>query len=128
MRAVVQRVLSSHVEVEGRTVGQINHGFMVLLGVGQGDDEAAARYLADRVSGLRVFNDEAGKMNLSLTQVGGSILVVSQFTLYADCHRGRRPGFTGAAPPEIAKRVYDLFCDEIRNKSIPVALVFSRQI
>lgn len=120
MRAVVQRVLSSHVEVEGRTVGQIEHGFMVLLGVGQGDDVAGAKYLADRVVGLRVFADEAGKMNLSIAQVGGAILVVSQFTLYADVHRGRRPGFSSAAPPEMANSLYEIFCNEIRSRSIPV--------
>ncbi len=120
MRAVIQRVKSSHVVVDRETVGTIEQGLMVLLGVGQGDDSKKAAYLADRVAGLRIFADEAGKMNLSVTQVGGAVLVVSQFTLFADCYRGRRPGFTDAADPNIAKHLYEFFCDELRRLNIPV--------
>jgi len=120
MRAVIQRVKSSHVVVDHETVGDIETGLMVLLGVGQGDDSKKAAYLADRVVGLRIFADEAGKMNLSVAQVGGAILVVSQFTLFADCYRGRRPGFTDAADPNTAKQLYEFFCDELRKQSIPV--------
>lgn len=120
MRAVIQRVRSSHVVVEGQTVGAISKGLMVLLGVGQGDDASNAAHLADRIAGMRIFADEAGKMNLSVSQVSGSILVVSQFTLYADCSRGRRPGFTGAADPTTAKLLYERFCEVLRKLSIPV--------
>lgn len=120
MRAVLQRVRSSHVVVDNETVGSIDHGLMILLGVGQGDDTKKAIYLADRVAGLRIFSDEAGKMNLSVAQVGGSILVISQFTLFADCSRGRRPGFTEAADLVTAKNLYEFFCDELRRLNIPV--------
>ena len=121
MRAVIQRVKSSHVVVEHETVGAIEQGFLVFLGVGQGDNIQKATDLADRVAGLRIFADEAGKMNLSIEQVKGSILVVSQFTLFADCSRGRRPSFTQAAEPITAKNLYDYFCDELRIRNIPVA-------
>ncbi len=121
MRAVIQRVKSSHVVVDHKTVGTIEKGLMVLLGVGQGDDSKKASYIADRIAGLRIFGDDAGKMNLSVAQVGGAILVVSQFTLYADCYRGRRPGFTDAAAPDTAKQLYEFFCDELRAQSIPVS-------
>ena len=120
MRAVIQRVQSSHVVVEGQTVGAISKGLMVLLGVGQGDDASNAAYLADRIAGMRIFADEAGKMNLSVAQTGNSILVVSQFTLYADCYRGRRPSFTGAADPTTAKLLYECFCEELRKLGISV--------
>ncbi|MDZ4849344.1 MAG: D-aminoacyl-tRNA deacylase [Pirellulaceae bacterium] len=120
MRAVIQRVTSSKVVVDQVTVGSIDKGFLVLLGVGQGDDVEKAAYLADRIAGLRVFADAEGKMNLSVSQIGGSVLVVSQFTLYADCYRGRRPGFTNAAEPVIAKHLYESFCDELRRRNIPV--------
>lgn len=120
MRAVVQRVLRSSVTVEGKIVGEIEKGFMVLLGVGEGDGAAEAAYLADRVAGLRVFADENGKMNLSIKQIGGAVLAVSQFTLYADVDRGRRPGFTGAAGPVVAKELYEQFCDELRKLEVPV--------
>lgn len=120
MRAVIQRVKSSHVVVDQEIVGTIQQGLMVLLGVGQGDDAKKAAYLADRVAGLRIFADDAGKMNLSVSQVGGAILVVSQFTLYADCYRGRRPGFTDAADPSTAKQLYEFFCDELRRQNIPI--------
>ena len=101
MRAVVTRVSSASVAIDGRTVGQIGQGFLVLLGIAPTDTEAQADKLADKVCGLRVFEDEAGKMNLNLETVGGSLLVVSQFTLYADT-KSRRPGFTGAAKPDIS--------------------------
>jgi D-aminoacyl-tRNA deacylase len=120
MRAVIQRVVSSHVVVDHQTVGAIERGLMVLLGVGQGDTMQQASYLADRVAGLRIFGDENGKMNLSVSQSSGSILVVSQFTLLADCYRGRRPGFSGAADPATAKQLYEFFCDELRRLNIPV--------
>jgi D-tyrosyl-tRNA(Tyr) deacylase len=120
MRAVIQRVDSSHVVVDNKTVGMIGRGLMVLLGVGQGDTPQTASYLADRVAGLRIFGDDNGKMNLSVTQVNGSVLVVSQFTLFADCYRGRRPGFTDAADPTTANQLYEFFCDELRRLDIPV--------
>jgi len=120
MRAIIQRVLSSHVVVDDKTVGAIEQGLLVLLGVGQGDDLAICRYMADRVAGLRIFSDADGKMNLSANQLKLPILVVSQFTLYADVHRGRRPGFTDAAPPDIAKELYEIFCTELRNLGLVV--------
>ena len=120
MRAIIQRVLSSHVEVDGTIVGKIGPGLMVLLGVGQGDDSSNCRYMADRVAGLRIFADQEGKMNHSAKQLSLPILVVSQFTLYADVHRGRRPGFTEAAGPDIAKQLYECFCQELRSLDLKV--------
>lgn len=120
MRAVVQRVTEGSVTVEGKVTGEIKNGFVVLLGVGNEDTEADADYIADKVSNLRVFEDENGKMNLSLRDVGGEILAVSQFTLYGDCRKGRRPGFTEAAPPEKAKALYDYFTDRLRKSDIKV--------
>lgn len=120
MRAVVQRVTEGSVTVEGKVTGEIKNGFVVLLGVGNEDTEADADYIADKVSNLRVFEDENGKMNLSLKDVGGEILAVSQFTLYGDCRKGRRPGFTEAAPPEKAKALYDYFTDRLRKADIKV--------
>lgn len=114
MRAVVTRVKEASVTIDGDCVGQIEKGFLVLLGVGPEDTEKEAEWLADKVCGLRVFEDEAGKMNLSLETVGGKLLVVSQFTLYADL-KSRRPGFTKAAKPEIAEPLYEKFmaaCEE----------------
>jgi D-tyrosyl-tRNA(Tyr) deacylase len=121
MKAVLQRVLSSHVEVAHEIVGEIKHGWLVLLGVGNGDTIEMAQYLADRCVKLRGFSDEQGKMNLSVQDVGGSILIVSQFTLYADCIRGRRPSFDAAAPPGIANELYEAFCECIRATGVPVA-------
>ena len=121
MRAVVQRVSSARVEVEGKVVGEIGRGLLVLLGVGEGDSEKQAHWLADKVAGLRIFEDEAGKMNLSVEEVGGDLLVVSQFTLYGDCRKGRRPSFTGAAPPEEADRLYGIFVARLRERGLPVA-------
>ena len=103
MRAVVQRVSRARVTVDGRATGEIGAGLVVLLGVGAGDDEQAARYLADKIAELRVFEDEAGKMNRSLLETGGALLAVSQFTLYGDCRKGRRPSFDRAARPDPAR-------------------------
>ena len=119
MRAVVTRVSSASVAIDGRTVGQIGQGFLVLLGIAPADTEAQADKLADKVCGLRVFEDEAGKMNLNLETVGGSLLVVSQFTLYADT-KSRRPGFTGAAKPDIAIPLYERFMAACRERGFPV--------
>ena len=121
MRAVVQRTKSSSVTVDGRLVGSIGPGLTVLLGVGEGDTSKDAVYLADKIVGLRIFHDEAGKMNCSLQDVGGSLLVVSQFTLYGDCRKGRRPGFDQAAPPEEAKALYEYFLSLCREKELTVA-------
>lgn len=107
--------------VEGEIVGQIGRGLMVLLGVAAGDREADAQWLADKIAGLRVFEDAAGKMNLSLVETGGSMLVVSQFTLLGDCRRGRRPSFVDAAPPEEAERLYEVFVAAVRAAGIEVA-------
>ncbi len=115
MRAVVTRVKSASVEIGGRINGKIDGGFLILLGVAPGDGSAQCKKLADKILGLRVFCDEAGKMNLSLSQVGGEVLVVSQFTLYADCRKGKRPSFTGAAGPDIAIPLYEEFLQECRN-------------
>ena len=106
MRAVVQRVTRGRVTVGEETVGQVDKGLVVLLGVGAEDGEADARYMAEKIAGLRIFEDAGGKMNLSVQDVGGEVLVVSQFTLYGDCRKGRRPGFSAAAPPEAANRLY----------------------
>ena len=121
MRACVQRVIEAKVTVDGAVTGQIGKGFVVLLGVGANDVEADATWLADKIVGLRVFEDEAGKMNRSLAEVAGAALVVSQFTLYGDCRRGRRPSFTGAAPPELAERLYETFVERVRRAGIEVA-------
>ena len=119
MRAVVTRVSSASVDIAGETVGKIGPGFLVLLGIAPTDTEAQAEKLADKVCGLRVLEDDAGKMNLNLEKVGGSLLVVSQFTLYADT-KSRRPGFTGAAKPDIAIPLYERFLAACREKGFPV--------
>ena len=111
MRALLQRVTHAQVTVDGEVVGSCGRGFLVLLGVGPTDDEASCERLWRKVRGMRVFDDEAGKMNLALGDVGGELLVVSQFTLYADCRRGNRPSFTGAAEPALANRLYERFCE-----------------
>ena len=121
MRAVVQRVSRAEVRVDGAVTGAIGRGFLVLLGVATGDGEAAALALADKVAALRLFEDEAGKMNLALSAVGGGALVVSQFTLLGDARRGNRPGFTAAAPPEVADALYQRFCARLRELGLPVA-------
>ena len=120
MRAVVQRVSSARVEVDGEVTGSIGRGLLVLLGVGQGDTEKQAAWLAEKIAGLRIFEDEAGKMNLSVEEVGGGVLVVSQFTLLADCRKGRRPSFTEAAPPEVADRLYQEFVRRVRECGVRV--------
>jgi D-tyrosyl-tRNA(Tyr) deacylase len=120
MRAVIQRVSSASVVVGGDTVAEIGKGLLVLLGVGRGDSDGEAAWMADKIVGLRIFVDEAGKMNLSVQEVGGSLLVVSQFTLLADCRKGRRPSFTDAAPPEEAGRLYQRVVARMREAGIRV--------
>lgn len=121
MRAVVQRVSQASVVVSDQTVGSIEHGLMVLLGVAQGDTDKDAQYLAEKTAGLRIFEDDAGKMNLSVEDTGGGVLVISQFTLLGDCRKGRRPGFTDAAPPELADRLYQVYADILRSRGLRVA-------
>lgn len=120
MKAVIQRVSSASVTVEGKIVGAIERGFLVLLGVKRGDTTDDAAYLARKIAKLRVFNDEARKMNLSLEQVEGAILAVSQFTLYADTRDGNRPGFSQAASPDDGNRLYKTFCELLRNENLEV--------
>lgn len=120
MRAVVQRVSRGKVTVEGQVVGEIGKGYVVLLGVAKEDDAAAADYLADKVAGLRVFEDEDGKMNRSIQEAGGAILAISQFTLYGDVRRGRRPGFDRAGRPEQAEPLYERFVERLRELGILV--------
>jgi D-aminoacyl-tRNA deacylase len=114
MRAVVQRVSRARVTVGEGTAGEIGLGLLVLLGVGHGDTEQQAAYIAEKVAGLRIFEDEDGKMNRSVREVGGSVLAVSQFTLYGDARRGKRPSFDDAAPPEAARQLYEFFVERIR--------------
>jgi D-tyrosyl-tRNA(Tyr) deacylase len=120
MRGVVQRVSEAAVRVGGETVGSAGRGLLVLVGVGQGDSDADADYLADKVLNLRVFPDEAGQMNLSVLDVRGDILAVSQFTLYGDCRRGRRPGYSDAAAPEEAQRLYERVVTSLRASGLRV--------
>jgi D-aminoacyl-tRNA deacylase len=114
MRAVVQRVSRARVSVNGATTGEIGPGLLVLLGVGREDGEEDVNHLAEKIAGLRVFEDEAGKMNRSVVDAGGGILAVSQFTLYGDVRRGKRPSLDAAAAPEVARRLYELFVEKIR--------------
>ena len=114
MRAVVQRVNRCRVTVEGSSVGEIGAGLLVLLGISKADDESAADYLVEKIIGLRIFEDAEGKMNLSVQEAGGALLVVSQFTLYGDVRRGKRPSFDGAARPEEARRLYEYFVARVR--------------
>ncbi|MFZ0684459.1 MAG: D-aminoacyl-tRNA deacylase [Terriglobales bacterium] len=118
MRAVVQRVSRARVTVEGETTGEVGLGLLVLLGVGAGDTQGAADYLADKIVGLRIFEDAGGKMNLSIAEVGGTVLAVSQFTLYGDARRGKRPSFDAAAPPETARALYEYFVEKIRGAGL----------
>ena len=120
MKIVVQRVKNAKVEVEGKVVGKIDKGFLVLLGVTHNDTEEQADYLAKKLCGLRVFTDENDKMNLSLKDVGGELLIISQFTLYADCSEGNRPSFVNAAKPEMANVLYEYFCEECKKNEIKV--------
>jgi D-tyrosyl-tRNA(Tyr) deacylase len=119
MRAVLQRVSSAAVTVNGESVGSIGLGFLLLVGFTAGDGEEQIAWVADKVAGLRVFPDDAGRMNLDLRQVGGAALVVSQFTLYADVQKGRRPSFVTAAPPAQAEPLYDRFAEALRERGIP---------
>ncbi|MDA9934182.1 D-aminoacyl-tRNA deacylase [Rubripirellula sp.] len=120
MRVVLQRVTSASVTVEQHTVGQIRHGLLILAGIAQGDTTAEADWLANKTAELRIFEDANGKMNHSLLETGGSALVVSQFTLLANCQKGRRPAFTDAAEPEPAEQLYEYFADALRAKGIRV--------
>ena len=121
MLACLQRVARAQVSVEGEICGRIDKGLLVLLGVVHGDDEADARQLAQKIVSLRVFNDPQGKMNFSVSEVGGALLVVSQFTLAGDCRKGRRPSFDAAAPPELAEQLYEIFVAAVAEQGIPVA-------
>lgn len=121
MRAVVQRVEKARVMVEGEVVGRTGAGLVVYLAVGQGDSAADCVYLAEKVAGLRIFEDEKGLMNLSLKDKAGGVLCISQFTLYGDCRKGRRPSFTAAAPPEEAALLFELFCAQLRQRGLTVA-------
>jgi D-tyrosyl-tRNA(Tyr) deacylase len=120
MRAVIQRVSGASVEVDRRVVGEIGEGVLVLLGVARDDTDVEADYLADKIINLRIFNDEQGKMNLSLLDTGGGMLVVSQFTLYGDARRGRRPSYIDAAGPEKANALYEYFVEQIRSRGVRV--------
>jgi D-aminoacyl-tRNA deacylase len=119
MRAVVQRVSRAQVAVDGEIVGEIGRGLLVLLGVTHADNKADADYLADKIAGLRIFEDGNGKMNLDITAVSGGILVVSQFTLYGDVRRGKRPSFAAAAAPQCARQLYEYFVERIRAAGLP---------
>jgi D-tyrosyl-tRNA(Tyr) deacylase len=121
MRAVVQRVSRARVVIDGETVGEVGCGLLVLLGVTHADTAEAAAWLADKVVGLRIFNDADGKMNRSVAEVGGGVLVVSQFTLYGDCQKGRRPSFIDAARPEVAVPLYEAFVNGIKALGVPAA-------
>lgn len=121
MKAVIQRVAQASVTVNGEIVGKIDAGLLVLLGVEPEDGDEQVRWLADKCIELRIFEDDAGKMNRSLIDAGGAMLVVSQFTLLGDCRKGRRPSFIGAAPPEHAENLYDQFVAHVRSRNIEVA-------
>ncbi len=121
MRACVQRVQRASVTVDDEIVGEIGAGLLVLLGVGEGDSEADVGWLAEKICALRVFADDEDKVNLSLDDIGGALLAVSQFTLYADCRKGRRPSFTAAARPEVGEALYERFVAAITARGIPVA-------
>lgn len=118
MKAILQRVSNARVDIENKTVGQIEKGFLILLGVENGDEQRDAEVLAAKISGLRIFTDENDKMNLSLTDVGGGVLVISNFTLCADCSHGRRPSFIAAARPETAEPLYEYFCRKMTDNGI----------
>lgn len=113
MRALIQRAARAHVTVDGTVTGEIERGLVILLGVAPGDTDETAQRIAEKAIGLRIFEDDEGRMNRSLAEIGGAVLAISQFTLYGDMRRGRRPSFTGAAPPEVAAPLYDAFCAAI---------------
>ena len=119
MRAVIQRVSKASVSVNGQLVGKIGKGLLVLLAAAHEDGPEQIRWMAEKITGLRIFSDEEGKMNLSLLQIGGEMLIVSQFTLYGDCRKGKRPSFTGSARPEEAEKLYEAFIEAVRSKGIP---------
>src|SRR5205823_13042358 len=121
MRAVLQRVSEARVRIDGEVVGEIGRGLLVLLGIAPGDAPEQTEWLADKIVGLRVFEDDEGKMNRDVTEVGGGVLIVSQFTLYGDCRKGRRPSFIEAAPPAVAVPLYAAFIDAVRARGVPVA-------
>lgn len=121
MKALLQRVSEARVTVNSKIIGEIGTGWLILLGVGKADSEAEIPKLSEKILGLRLFSDVDGKFNLSVQDVGGQILVVSQFTLFADCSRGRRPGFSNAAPPDVAKELYERFVAELRKSDVTVA-------
>jgi len=121
MRACIQRVSQARVVVEGEVTGEIGRGLLVLLGVAATDTDAELTWLAEKIAGLRIFDDGEGKMNLSLADVGGGMLVVSQFTLYGDCRKGRRPSFIDAAPPEMAEAMYERFVAQVAKSGIQTA-------
>ncbi len=121
MRAVVQRVHKAYVEVNGEKVGKIGPGMVVFLGVGREDSVDDSEYLVTKISGLRIFEDSAGLMNLSVKENGGQVLCISQFTLYGDCRKGRRPGFSASAPPESALSMYEHFCENLKKIGLTVA-------
>lgn len=121
MRTVLQRVKSASVHINGEVSGKISAGLVVLLGISSNDTIKDVRWMAEKVINLRIFDDQNGKMNLSLADINGEMLIVSQFTLYGDCRKGRRPGFSTAAPPEIAKPLYEEFIKEVKNRQIQVA-------
>jgi len=120
MRAVIQRVTEAKVEVEGKTIGQVGKGLLVYLGGGTADTETDAQFMADKLANLRIFSDEAGKMNRSVIDIGGGVLLVSQFTLYGDCRKGRRPGFDAAGEPGLAERLYEKVGQLIAAADVPV--------
>ncbi|TWU19051.1 D-aminoacyl-tRNA deacylase [Allorhodopirellula heiligendammensis] len=121
MKVILQRSLQASVQVENEIVGQIEQGLVALVGVGQGDSEETVRALAEKTVNLRIFSDENGKMNRNVIESGGGILVISQFTLLADCRKGRRPSFTDAAPPDRAKELYELYAEHLAARNISVA-------
>lgn len=121
MRVLLQRVTRAHVTVDGTVTGEIGHGLVALVGIGHGDDEAVVRALADRTCDLRIFRDAEGRTNLSLMDVGGAVLAISQFTLYADTRKGRRPSFLGAAPPELGDRLYRAYAAALEARGVRVA-------
>jgi D-tyrosyl-tRNA(Tyr) deacylase len=120
MKVVLQRVLSAQVDVSGETVGKIGSGLVVLAGIGHHDTQKSIHWMARKIAGLRIFSDPEGKMNLSVRDVGGSCLVISQFTLFGDCSKGFRPGFTDAAPPEEAREGFEAFVGALQDQEVPV--------